>query len=515
MHYPGNRLERLIAAEKTLQARADHDLADRVRLSSVPQLLMLGVLGLGGHVAEDFPFPFLSALIWQIAVLVGRLKLAKWRERGAAAFPGRFRAWLFAVVLGAAVGWSALLAAIFIQCDLRDWGEATLALPVLIALCAAALATLVSHLSLLCWFMTILLTPSVSILLWRGGEHPRLVAASLITFALFALIQGRRLNASYWSGLQGSALLSVKLQELEAARKEAEQANRAKSEFLANISHELRTPMNGVLGMTELALDTALTAEQRDYLETARDSAHSLLRLLNEVLDVSKVEAGRLELLKDEFDLREPLEELRRSFVHDAAARALSIDVSMDQDIPRRLTGDAGRLLQVLTNLVANSLRFTERGGVHVNATLLSSRRDRVQVLFQVRDTGIGIPVEMQRAIFESFVQVDGSLRRNRGGAGLGLTLSARLVQLMGGFITVESTPGHGSTFRFTAEFELPPALGAAPRRTPVGARVPQKAGDALGLPTPALRLRAGQMLPGQNRGVPAERHRVTPRVPH
>lgn len=465
VHFPGNRLERLTAAQKALHAQADANLADRVRVVSIPQLFILVLFGLAGRVAWDLPAVFYTVVACQTALVAGRLHLAGWRGRAPSSLPDSFRHWIAAAVIASATGWSSLLAVIFSRYEIHSM-DATLALPVLIALCAGAMATLVSHFALLCGFMAILVTPSTGVLLARGGEYDRLVAAGLLVFSLAHLMQGRRLNTTFWSGLEGSVLLSVKLQELDAAHREAEHAHRAQREFLANISHELRTPMNGVLGMTELALDTPLNAEQRDYLLTAQESAQALHHLLNEVLDLSNVEAGRLELEPEHFDLREPLEELRRSFARAAALRSLAIDVSLDPAIPPRLIGDAGRLRQVLTHLVSNALKFTEQGGVHVDATLLSSRRDRAQLLFQVRDTGIGIPAEMQEAIFESFVQVDGSLRRSRGGAGLGLTISSRLVQLMGGFITVESTPGCGATFRFTAEFDLPPAPHTMPQGT-------------------------------------------------
>jgi signal transduction histidine kinase len=489
VQFPGNRLERLTAAQKALQSQADSNLADRVRLASIPQLFILVLFGVGGHVAADLPAVYYATLLWQVALVTGRLRLTGLRST--ATLPASFRHWITAAVIASAAGWSLLLATIFSRFELTST-EAVLALPVLIALCSGSMATLVSHFPLLCGFSAMVLTPSIVVLTARGGEHDRLVAAGLAVFALVHLMQGRRLNTTFWSGLEGSVLLSVKLQELDAAHREAEQANRAKSEFLANISHELRTPMNGVLGMTELALDTHLTAEQRDYLVTAKASAQSLHRLLNEVMDLSKVEAGRLELVQDYFDLREPLEEVRRTFARDAALRSLVIEVSLDSAIPARLMGDAGRLRQVLTHLVTNALKFTEQGGVYVDATLLACRHDRAQILFQVRDTGIGIPAEMQSAIFESFVQVDGSLRRSRGGAGLGLTISSRLVQLMGGFITVESAPGCGATFRFTAEFDLPQAPAAVARMAPGSVRTPQEASNRAPMPAAALRVQAG-----------------------
>lgn len=454
MFFPGNRLDRLTAAQSALQAQADSNLADRVRLASLPQLFILALFWASGDVALELPGVYFPVLVWQLALVAGRLYLTGWRRRGAGELPGSFRYWVAAAVLGSALGWSVLLASVFSRFELHTH-EMTIALPAQVALCAAAMGTLVSHYWLLTVYLFTVMGPSIGVLLARGGGHEQLIATGLAVFTCLHLMQGRRLYTSYWSGLEGSVLLSVKLQELDAARREAEQASRAKTEFLANISHELRTPMNGVLGMTELALDTPLSTEQRDYLETARESAEDLNRLLSEILDLSRAEAGRLDLQPENFNLRVAMGELARGFAAEVERRELTLEVAVDDALPAVMVGDAKRLRQVLRHLVWNSIRFTEQGGVRVEASALSILRDRIQVLFEVKDTGIGIPPEMQREIFEPFVQVDGSLRRARGGAGLGLTITARMVELMGGFVTVESAPGQGATFRFTAEFEV------------------------------------------------------------
>ncbi|MGH7878026.1 MAG: response regulator, partial [Candidatus Binataceae bacterium] len=251
-------------------------------------------------------------------------------------------------------------------------------------------------------------------------------------------------------------------EEIAEARDSALESARLRGDFLANMSHEIRTPLNGIVGMTRLLIDTPLSHEQREMIDIARQSADSLLRIVNDILDFSKISAGKVALEETDFDLGTATESVIALFAEQANRKGVELAAYVDSDLPVALRGDPARLCQVITNLVGNAVKFTPHGEVALRASLVNDGSDGLAVRFTIKDTGIGIPLEGQRHLFQAFAQADGSTTRKFGGTGLGLAICAQLVELMGGNIGVRSEPGGGSLFWFTAIFRKQPTASLA-----------------------------------------------------
>jgi signal transduction histidine kinase len=288
----------------------------------------------------------------------------------------------------------------------------------------------------------------------KGHIDPRLLERS-IRYAL----ERKRAQEEL---LEYAHEIERKNRDLAQAVTVSQEATKLKSQFLANVSHEIRTPMNGVLGMTELLLDTELTAEQRDYAETAFRSGEALLEIIDSILDLSKIEAGKLQLEALDFNPAEVLHEVLKLVSGRARSKGLTITADVSEEAHGQLRGDPARLRQVLLNLVANAIKFTESGEVSVKVGVAGRSEHGTQLLFEVRDTGIGLTLEAQARLFQPFVQADGSITRKYGGTGLGLAISKQLIEMMGGRVGVDSQPDQGSRFWFTARFQCARAAGPA-----------------------------------------------------
>jgi signal transduction histidine kinase len=444
-----------LAQGNALSLQQDADIARRSMPGIWAGLGLVQFALLAGNYSEGHLLPVTLFVAVAMASYLARLFLVLRKNQIYSRNPRGWRVAFCGCLLGFSGAWGLLSCYSHVSYGFANWNSLLLTFCFL-AICFGALVSLTPRpLYLYCHVLPLLVPPIVvDLYLGKqghgGGQGYGLALINLVCLA-FSLAQGRQLSVQYRKALEDRRLL-------EASKKMAEAANEAKSNFLANMSHELRTPMNGIIGMTELALETHLSSEQRELLETSRASAISLLSLLNDILDFSKIEAKEVELDHSPFNVHQVVAETARAFETLATKKGLTLTCLIASDIPSQVVGDPARLRQILVNLVGNAVKFTPNGGVSVHAGLKLRSPEDVQVHFAVSDTGIGIPEDKQRVIFQRFAQADGSMTRRYGGTGLGLSISLRLVELMHGSLWVASEAGKGSTFHFSARFGLAPA---------------------------------------------------------
>ncbi|MBD3237486.1 MAG: response regulator [Candidatus Eisenbacteria bacterium] len=457
--------------QQMLRSRADQDLRQRSISGALLYLVFIPLLALTTPYFEQHPYILLGLGASTILLNLLRLVMAGPLDRHRPAWQP-FLQRTFHIVTGLNGAVWGTFAGITITIYGFSW-TSLLVIVITTGTSAAAAASLAPNLRLARIYLLAIVGPSTVASFLEGGSQGLAIGTLYFGFLAYVLMQSHRQHHEYWRGIADNKMLRIRTSELETAKQHAEAASRAKSQFLTTMSHEVRTPMNGIVGMTDLALETDLNEEQREYLTMVQDSADSLLTIINEMLDFADLEAGRFQLERGTFDLRQLIEDTLSGLALGADEKGIELVGHLPQQAPTRLVGDGPRLRQVISNLIGNGVKFTEKGEVILrvypepeeSAREESPQEESEQIVmhFEVSDRGPGIPPEKRDLIFEAFTQADGTSKRRHGGMGLGLAISAQIVKRMGGRIWSTDNPGGGTVFHFTARLERAAADAVSP----------------------------------------------------